>query len=696
MIKNKNKIESKKYLNKSNSNKFQNHKNIIFISHSKNKSVDLKPSKIQNILLSTNNNNYLKIENFKLNSIYNNKKHLYKEKQKNKPNKLSKKKSPKSKISNFNQNNIINLKSNKLLKKYCSLPNLINKTDKNKKKYFLGPDFFRRKIKHKNKENLNKKSKDSQKENINNYNYNYSSSFINRNNNNYYIKRIINRTNNYKNIIEIKSNQNKENEDINKNYNISSNDNSISDSKKEIKKPLIKSNIFGLINNKPYKNKRCTTSRVSWSQKDNNIKINKTKHDSVIESYKNILEDSLESHDTIYVEDTNMYDYEFLENNLNLNNNEKLYKKIITRKRNLLTESLNNSNLKNISSKCHSTKNNTYNSSEKESIYYNIKNNNIINLNSQNLYTKVNSKRISVLIDNNKNINHFSPSPSFSLFINNNRNKTNIVINKDVTEFLYSEDLIENNTEYNDSNLKQWLTNIDLITYCGNFFENNIYNIDELINKMKTIENKIDLYEYIENTFHIHTPGHIFRILLKLEIDAGLLDDKISKFFIENDENRIKFNKIKPSVLLKQYNSCSNIFNCLNYNAKNKLKSFLKKYHLMHLYYNFCQNGFDLINFVLLQMFSNYFVIDDYILENYFHIYNENDRILLLQSLQNEKNKIIAFIKSDKQCHLYNNDGKTNDLIIDNINLNINSDNFDNYFITKEIENNNCSICNIY
>ena len=676
MIRNKNKDETINNLNKSNCNKFKNHKNIIIISQSKNKSVDLKTSKIQNILLSIKNSNNLKTEKIKSNSIKNNKKVINSKKEKfnNKINRFSKRNNPKSKISKYTINSKNNLKSNRILKDYNYLPHLMDK-NKNKKKYFFDPDFFRRKIKYKDKHKLNKRLDNSQKENININN----SLFTNNSKNNNYTKGIIQKTNYGNNIKENK------NEKIN-NCNRKSYNNSSSDVLFNLKQSLIKPNkvnILEKISSVPYRNKRCTTSRIAWSQKDSS-RINKRTNESIIKSYPNLLEDSLESHNTICIEYTNANDYEFIENNRN--NNKKLYKRIIAKKRNVLTESLNNSNLKNKTLRYRSTKNNTYYTSEKKSIMNN--NNNNIIFNTQNLYRKVNSKRMSVLNNRKNNINYFSSS---ALLKDYNKNQAKIIINKGVTEFLYSEDLIENDYHYKDNNLKNWLSNIYLIAYCQNFYENNIYDVDELIDKMKNSKNKNELYDYLENTFSIHIPGHIFRILLKLEIDSGLLDETISKFFVDNDENRIKFNKIKPSVLLKHYNSCNNIFNYFNHNAKYKLKFFLKKYDLIHLYYNFSQNGFDLINYVLLQMFSNFFAINDYILENCFHIYNKNDRIVLLKSLNIEKNKIISFIKSDKKGFQNQN----SDLIFEDINLN-NNYNFDRYFFEKEFENNNRSICNIY
>ena len=692
MIKNKNKIETKKDLKRI---IYKSDNNIILIQHSKNKSVDLKDSKIyNNFLLSTKDN----LKNGKLKSNSNlkiNKKKYYKrEKVKKKSNDILIMNKSKLKISNNNSLNIINLKNFKQLKKYSSLENL---KERNKKRYFFGPNFFH-KSKNKNKIKYNQELKSSPKE----YNSNiFNSSLINNSNknNNKYSKRIINRRIN--NIKEnTKSKKSKKEFEESKNCNISSNDNnsSIGENNFDIKSSLIKSNILYnkvKINKIPNRNKNGSSSNINWNKKMADIRINNKKNESII---KNILDDSLDSHNTINVEDNNINDYEYFNDNLNKNNdksnnNEKFYKKIIIRKRNLLTDSLNNSNSKNKSSRCRSTKNNT-NCSDK-SLY-----NSGINLKSQILYQKANSKRISSSIYNKINQNYFS---SFSLISTKSqknkcnykeyKDKVNECINKEVTEFLYSEDLIEGNYHYTDINIKKRLLDLKLGIYSQNFYENNIYNINELINEMKKENDKKLLYEYIENTFHIHVPGHIYRILLKLEIDAGLLDEKISDFFIDKDnENRIKFNKIKPSLLLKQYNNCENIYKNYdgNYNSniKNRLKLFLKKYHLIHLYYNFYQNGFDLINFVLLQMFSKYYIIDDYILENCFHIYNKNDRILTLDSLYKEKNIIDSFLESVKIKE---------DINCDKINFNSNSyNNFDNYFITKDSERNDCNICNIY
>ena len=705
MINNKNKLERYNYLSKSNSSNNTNGKNIILVNHSKNKSADLKLPKISNYLLSIKEN--LKEENFKSNLNPRNKIriNLNKEKEINRSimqlhKSISNLKNSKISIS---PNKPINKQiNNKILKKYVSVPNLI---EKNKKKYFLSPNFFNRNYNKKKKLNQN----NSNKKILNNSNSSYVQ---NKKKNNKYSKRIIKR--NYMSENNNKSNFNKEeifdgkkikeNEDS-KNCDISSNDNNSYGIKDlDIRKPIIKSNLLyikGKINEIPYKNKKCSSYRTSSKINDNKNRIEK-KNGSMIKFNNNILNDSLDSHNTIYDEDIiNIKDLKLINNNLKnenikgnaiITNNDKLYKKIISRKRNLLTGSLNNSNLnkeaKYFSSKNYnSTNDNASNSVEK--IFLNSG-----GLKTQNIYRKIHSKKLSILSNN------FSSSSLLTTQhqTNKEKEKANIIINKDVTEFLYTDDINEGTSQGKEINLKKWLSDINLSPYYQNFYENNIHNINELVNKMKESEDKKILYEFIENTFHIHIPGHIYRILLKLEVDAGLLDKKISNFLIDgDDENRIKFNKLKPSLLLRQNNSYENCFNYYGDSnssiIKNKLKYFLKKYHLINLYYNFFQNGFDIINFVLLQMFSNYYEINENILENCFHIYNIKDRFLVMEALLNEKNIINSFINSDK----YKKNNNSSNLTYDNLifNSSFYNNNIDSYMI-NESERNNCNICNIY
>jgi hypothetical protein len=418
----------------------------------------------------------------------------------------------------------------------------------------------------------------------------------------------------------------------------------------------------------------------------------------------NLLEEDSSSHNTIY-DDENNIDYDYI-NKFNGKSNEKLYKKIVMRKRNLFSESFNKSNL-NMNQNCYLNKRFSLNKiiplSERG---FNIGGEGPGGpLSPQFLYRKVNTKKIpsssnALLSDKYKNYYSSSSFSSTKCQSNSKSNryniKTNIITNKDVTEFVYTEDLTENNQ---NKNIKKMLADIGLSCYYCNFFENNINDLNELNNELNKIENKKNLYEYIENTFHIHTPGHIYRILIKLEIEEGLFDNKITNFLVlkEGNDNSNNLNRIKPSYLLMQYNSCENCFNCCkdrNIISKNNLKNFLKRYHLLYLYYNFYQNGFDLINYVLLQMYSNYYAIDEYILENCLHIYNKEDRIRILESLLREKMKINSFLNSDKFKNNKNNINYKYENM--NLNGNITFNNFDNYFNGIETEENNCNICEIY
>ena len=225
----------------------------------------------------------------------------------------------------------------------------------------------------------------------------------------------------------------------------------------------------------------------------------------------------------------------------------------------------------------------------------------------------------------------------------------------------------EINTNYNEINkncsfLLKWLINIGLSDYYENFLNNEIYNINKLVEQMKKPDDKLGL-EDIENLLGIHTPGHIFRILIKLEIDGNIIDKKISNFIL--GEQNINKKLIFSSDEKYECGNCCNVNKVninlcgikdinINLRKKNNLESFLSRYNLNHLYQNFCHNGFDQINYVLLQMYSS-FPINNDILENYFHIYDEKQRKLLLESLKSEVIKINNFIESE---NYFNNKNK--------------------------------------
>lgn len=292
-------------------------------------------------------------------------------------------------------------------------------------------------------------------------------------------------------------------------------------------------------------------------------------------------------------------------------------------------QSLNDNNSNNNITCIHNLINTTYNSTQSQTGKNNKENNNAVNK------TKINEFKINDemnMLNNNNNDDIFQirnislmKTPSFNL------------INKNLGEY----------TESNCSYLKNWLMNIQLDNYYNNFIDNNIFDILYLVNLMKSYQTKLQ-YEDIEEMIKVKKPGHIYRILCKLEIDAGLIDEKINNFLLKNLD--LKNNKKKDFQI-----SISNeyICNCFCYNNQKKensvkkkdLKNFLLKNGIMKFYQNFIHNGFDIIEYIILQMYSSYSITDE-IIENCFHIYEEKDRKKVLESLNDEMKKINLFICS--------------------------------------------------
>jgi hypothetical protein len=168
--------------------------------------------------------------------------------------------------------------------------------------------------------------------------------------------------------------------------------------------------------------------------------------------------------------------------------------------------------------------------------------------------------------------------------------------------------------------------------YYTNFIEKGLVSIDKLISEI-TEHNRIS-YEDIED-LGIKKPGHIFRIITKIEIDAKLIDEKYSQLVFDN--------KINQSIQLKY--SREN-FTCCGYNndavIQPEFKSldlitWLKRINMTHLRKNFIHNGFDSIQYFILQMFSSY-SINDEIIENCLHIYNKKERNIILEKLAKDIN----------------------------------------------------------
>ena len=230
----------------------------------------------------------------------------------------------------------------------------------------------------------------------------------------------------------------------------------------------------------------------------------------------------------------------------------------------------------------------------------------------------------------------------------NNINNININYDSDESNNNNINNRLKNISTEELIKLRDFLISCDLLCYYNLFIDKNIYHIDSYI---KDIQNKIPPFNYESfEEIGIKKPGHIYRILIKLELDAGIID--IDLFNYIND--KINFNSVTNTLALTSSVNggfCCGINLCPKenyYKQKirngaiyyNDLSSFLRANDLNRLKGNFIHNGFDKIEFILIQQFSKY-AFDKKILNEYLHIYIDSDKNKLLNILYIVKNNIM-------------------------------------------------------
>ena len=192
-----------------------------------------------------------------------------------------------------------------------------------------------------------------------------------------------------------------------------------------------------------------------------------------------------------------------------------------------------------------------------------------------------------------------------------------------------------------------------------------MYKIDSYINNIQEGISSLT-YDNFEK-IGIKKPGHIFRILIKLEIDAGIIDNNLFNFILD----RIYYSSLTTTTLALTssisdinccgMNICSN--NCKYKNNKKSrrnpnlnftdLSSFLSSNNLTKFKCNFIFNGFEKIEYVLIQMFSKY-SFDQKMLSDYLHIYINRDKIKLLNKLYETKSLISKEFGKEIDYNEYN------------------------------------------
>jgi len=125
-----------------------------------------------------------------------------------------------------------------------------------------------------------------------------------------------------------------------------------------------------------------------------------------------------------------------------------------------------------------------------------------------------------------------------------------------------------------------------------------------------------------------------------LQIDIGVLDNKICSY-IMNKFNENLCTTLGVNVSMNEISYCGIILcpsggdlsRSSNYTD---IFSFLKNKDLLEFKENFVHNGFDQIEFVLIQLFSC-FSFNKEILNDYMHIYSDNDKNQVIKKLYEEK-----------------------------------------------------------
>ena len=304
----------------------------------------------------------------------------------------------------------------------------------------------------------------------------------------------------------------------------------------------------------------------------------------------------------------------------------------------------------------------------------NSKSHKISNLNSCQSTQNQTNKKKNFLEKKNISPKYISEFKNESLINTNSTNNIVQKINKNITFF------------------KNWLSSINLPFYYENFINNDIYNIDQLINISKT-KTRQETFSFINSIIKTNKIGHIYRILIKIDIDTGYIDNNISNFLTPKKlpNNQYRNTHINTNTNYSDnellISGIKNVFCTNQIEERSFIKIFFEKYNIKELCSYFINNGFDIVEYIILQMLSR-FPINDYILEKDMHINDDNDRKKILTILNNEVNKIYKFLKSEEYlAYTINRRAKYEDFF-----LSYNKTN--NHFIFKEDDK--CDFCPIF
>ena len=198
------------------------------------------------------------------------------------------------------------------------------------------------------------------------------------------------------------------------------------------------------------------------------------------------------------------------------------------------------------------------------------------------------------------------------------------------------------------SKLRNWLISCDLLSYYNLFVEKKFVNIEGIINDIK--ENKIKVDYKLAEDIGIRKPGHVIRFLLKLQIDSEILDKNLSEIILEkycnNNFNTLILNSSTGNCKCCGMSCFSQVpldscdFNeFTTYINNNDILAFLRSKDLFEFKDNFIHNGFDQVDYIIMQLFSE-FKFNKNLLIEFLHIYHETEQKKVIKILYDEKEKI--------------------------------------------------------
>jgi hypothetical protein len=278
---------------------------------------------------------------------------------------------------------------------------------------------------------------------------------------------------------------------------------------------------------------------------------------------------------------------------------------------------------------------NNNNNNNKENISFNIKNS-ILTTSSRNS-------------NDGKKFNRNSFNSSVCTFYTYSKNENNVLLE------VIEKNINNKNISCNKESLPiyQWLKEIDLLIYLPLFMKKKIYSFEKIISDLKSKKAIITINDI--KKIGIEIPGHIYRIFVKLELDAELIDKKIYKYLLSLKDEESQNTSFKASE-----ESTHSIYDCCGMaccslkksqiNSKTEkidendkifvsLEKWLENINMVKYKDKFIKYGFDKIEFFILQMLSS-IPLEEKIFEKELFIDNNNDIDMFILQL----NKDVKFL----------------------------------------------------